>query len=227
MEIIKITKQQTAKNAIALKERGYISRNTYTDKKYREKYNIPEQKVLYAMAENCTDISTIKVITDGTATYWFKRDMIENLWLEPIVPVPTKEDIRFIDSIKKAEKCSVDKTKGQELPLTFTVKIDEKHLEEVKNKYIQEIESKTNELFDLTQRINKEQRDNITIFCPFTLSSIQTIWMDCIDTIRRASKLNITVKFAEKKEKLDAMKPCDSNWENKLTDINYSIGSIE
>lgn len=203
MKVLKVKRETNSKTAEKLRDTGYISRNTLVRDAYRRTYNIPLYSELRRMAEE-GEISAYKVITEesGIESYWFKKKDIETLFLKD------KE-------ILKSEQ--------QSLPFEFTVKVDEKHFEDVKNKYFQEIEEKAKELFDLTQKINNQKRDNITIYCPFTIGSVQTIWNDCIAEVQRVSKLNITVKYAEKKEYLDAGIPDDTHWQSKSQEFNYQV----
>lgn len=209
-----IKRKDCRRNAERLKDTGYVSKNIVVDAKYREKYSIPNYSELCAMADR-DDIQAYKITAEesGISTYWFKRDEMENLWIEPIV---TEMPDNLISNIKHQRS----ESRQQELPLELTVKIDDRAIEEAKNRCIQEIESKANELFDLTQRINKEPRENIEIYCPYTIGAVQSIWNDCIAAIQRESNLNITVKYAEKKAKLDASKLDDSHWDIKSHDIN-------
>lgn len=81
MKTIKIERKQSEKQQKELYDNGYIGRNTVTNKEYKSKFNIPEYAILRKMAES-KQIDSIKVITNQTSTYWFKKKDIESMFIE-------------------------------------------------------------------------------------------------------------------------------------------------
>lgn len=82
IEVINVIKKNARRNSDALCKRNYVSRNTVTNKDYKDRFNLPPYSKLRELAES-ESITAIKVYVEGTVSYWFLRDEIESLFLKP------------------------------------------------------------------------------------------------------------------------------------------------